>query len=53
MVPAIATTIAFHRRPDARGRLAVLLAALSLALWVGVVLAGRWIAYVDYLMPVE
>ena len=32
---------------------AVLLAALSLALWVGVVLAGRWIAYVDYLMPVE
>jgi hypothetical protein len=53
MVPAIATTVAFHRRPEARGRLAVLLAALSLALWVGVVLAGRWIAYVDYLMPVE
>ena len=53
MVPAIATTVAFHRRPDARGRLAVVLAVVSLALWIGVVLAGRWIAYVDYLMPVE
>jgi hypothetical protein len=53
MVPAIATTLAFHRRPDARGRLAVVLAALSLGLWIGVVMAGRWIAYVDYLFPVE
>ena len=26
-----------------------LLAAVSIALWVGVVLAGRWIAYSDYL----
>lgn len=30
-----------------------LLAALSLAAWIGVALAGRWIAYVDYLLPVE
>jgi hypothetical protein len=28
-------------------------AALSLVLWVGVVLAGRWIAYADYLFPPE
>jgi hypothetical protein len=28
-------------------------AALSLLLWVGVVLAGRWIAYADYLFPPE
>jgi hypothetical protein len=26
-------------------------AALSLLLWVGVVMAGRWIAYADYLFP--
>ena len=53
MVPAIATTMAFHLRPRAHGRLATLLGALSLCLWTGVVMAGRWIAYVDYLMPVE
>ena len=53
MVPAIATTMAFHLRPLARGRLAIALGAVSLCLWTGVVLAGRWIAYVDYLMPVE
>lgn len=28
-------------------------AAVSLLLWVGVVLAGRWIAYADYLFPEE
>ena len=28
-------------------------AALSLLLWIGVVLAGRWIAYADYLFPPE
>jgi hypothetical protein len=53
MVPAIATTLAFHRRPDAHGRLATTLGALSLCLWIGVAMAGRWIAYVDYLLPVE
>jgi hypothetical protein len=29
------------------------IAAVSLLLWVCVVLAGRWIAYVDYLFPEE
>jgi hypothetical protein len=29
------------------------LAALSLTAWVGVILAGRWIAYSDYLFPPE
>jgi hypothetical protein len=53
MVPAIATTLAFHRRPQAHGSLAKLLGVLSLFLWIGVVMAGRWIAYVDYLLPVE
>lgn len=28
-------------------------AALSLLSWIGVVLAGRWIAYADYLFPPE
>ena len=28
-------------------------AAFSLLLWIGVVLAGRWIAYADYLFPPE
>jgi hypothetical protein len=53
LVPAIATAAAFHRRPEAEGGLAKVLAALSLFLWIGVVMAGRWIAYVDYLRPVE
>jgi len=30
---------------------AKLIAMASLLLWIGVVLAGRWIAYVDYLFP--
>ena len=29
------------------------LAALTLVAWVGIVFAGRWIAYVDYLLPME
>jgi hypothetical protein len=33
--------------------LAKVIAAISLALWVGVVLAGRWIAYADYLFAME
>lgn len=28
-------------------------AALSLTAWLGVVMAGRWIAYADYLFPPE
>jgi hypothetical protein len=30
-----------------------IIAAISLLLWLGVVLAGRWIAYRDYLFPLE
>lgn len=29
------------------------LAGISLCAWLGVVLAGRWIAYVDYIFPPE
>lgn len=51
--------IATRKEPDfwnaSRGRraLATAIAMLSLILWIGVVLAGRWIAYADYLFPVE
>jgi uncharacterized membrane protein SirB2 len=55
LLPAIALAALLHingaRKPDSWGT--KLIAALSLALWVGVVLAGRWIAYVDYLFPPE
>lgn len=52
--PAIALAAVVHRvdLKDHRA-FAKLLAALSLVLWLGVVMAGRWIAYVDYLLPVE
>jgi len=29
------------------------IALVSLLLWIGVVMAGRWIAYADYLFPAE
>jgi len=29
------------------------IALVSLALWVGVIMAGRWIAYTDYLYPAD
>jgi cytochrome bd-type quinol oxidase subunit 2 len=55
LVPAIALAAVLHlvsvRKPDARGTKVI--AAVSLLLWIGVVLAGRWIAYVDYLFPEE
>ena len=55
LVPAIALAAVLHfvsvRKPDALGTKVI--AAVSLLLWVGVVLAGRWIAYVDYLFPEE
>jgi hypothetical protein len=55
LLPAIALAGVLHfvsvRKPDAwRTKL---VAAISLLLWIGVVLAGRWIAYVDYLFPEE
>ncbi len=55
LLPSIALAALLHingiRKPDYRGT--KLIAALSLLLWIGVVLAGRWIAYVDYLFPPE
>jgi uncharacterized protein DUF6644 len=40
-------------RSGARRLSARVLAACSLLFWIGVVLAGRWIAYADYLFPPE
>lgn len=37
--------------PPARRASVKAIAAVSLLLWIGVVLAGRWIAYADYLFP--
>lgn len=59
MAMAVTVTLAFHvvakRRPDywESSGVGKLVAAVSLLLWVGVVLAGRWIAYADYLLPPE
>jgi hypothetical protein len=44
---------AFWERSVARRAAAKAVAACSLCLWVGVVMAGRWIAYWDYLFPPE
>ena len=62
MALAIALTLAFNftsahdqaywERTSGRGT-AKLMALASIVLWVGVVLAGRWIAYADYLLPAE
>jgi hypothetical protein len=60
LLPAVALAVALHvisiRKPDfwqARSTRAVVrvIAAASLLLWTGVVFAGRWIAYADYLFP--
>jgi uncharacterized protein DUF6644 len=55
LLPAVALAAVLHivsiRKPDYRGT--KLIAGISLLLWIGVVLAGRWIAYVDYLLPEE
>jgi hypothetical protein len=63
MIPAIVLALVFQRasardpefweRSAGRRASAKVVAALSLLLWIGVVLAGRWIAYADYLFPVE
>jgi hypothetical protein len=53
LLPSVALAALLHikgaRNPDSRGT--KLIAVLSLLLWIAVVLAGRWIAYVDYLFP--
>ena len=63
LVPAVVLAFVVYRlsrkeagyweRSLARRVWARLIAAVSLALWVGVVLAGRWIAYSDYLFLYE
>lgn len=55
LVPALAMSAFVYarvrtREPDA---IAKSFALGSLVAWIGVVLAGRWIAYVDYLFPPE
>lgn len=61
LVPALALAGVFHAtmaRDEAfwsassAGRAgAKIVAAVSLLLWIGVAMAGRWIAYADYLFP--
>jgi hypothetical protein len=61
LIPVIILTVVFTRlgrREDdywdaslSRKRRAKAMASVSLVLWVMVVLAGRWIAYAEYLFP--
>jgi hypothetical protein len=63
LLPAILVTLAFHlvsrQNPEywesspGRRLLGKGVAVVSLMLWLLVVLAGRWIAYADYLIPPE
>ena len=61
LAPAIVLAVVFQRGnakdpcfwEQSRGRRASArtIAAFSLLLWIGVAMAGRWIAYVEYLFP--
>jgi len=61
LAPAVVLAAVFHRamagdsgfweRTRAREIAAKVVAAVSLLLWIGVAMAGRWIAYADYLFP--
>jgi hypothetical protein len=59
LVPAILLAVIFQRastknfweQSGGRRALAKVVAACSLLLWIGVAMAGRWIAYADYLFP--
>jgi uncharacterized membrane protein SirB2 len=55
LLPALAITAAlfFMLRRQPIGKSTRVLAGFGLLCWVGVVLAGRWIAYVDYIFPPE
>ena len=63
MIPALLVTAFFYRQALSepgywnhsqwRVMLARLLALVSLFLWLGVVMAGRWIAYSEYLFWLE
>jgi hypothetical protein len=61
LVPALILAFVVHRatrtdpqfweRSPGRRFAGRVIATLSLALWIAVVLAGRWIAYADYIFP--
>jgi len=54
LIPAILLSLVLarlHRRASISQPTVKVIAALSLLLWLCVVLAGRWIAYADYLFP--
>lgn len=56
LVPAIGVALYLQRCAQRQSVLPMstkLIAAASVLLWVALVLAGRWIAYVDYLIPLE
>jgi hypothetical protein len=63
LLPAVALALLFARtsrqeaalwdRPGPGRVAAKLIAFCSICLWIGVVMAGRWIAYADYLFPIE
>ena len=63
LTPAILLAAVFHlasmkdsyfwERSLGRRATARIIAGLSLLLWIGVVFAGRWIAYADYFFAME
>jgi hypothetical protein len=56
LVPALALTALLYglvRRPTPNRTVTRTLALACLVAWVCIILAGRWIAYVDYLFPPE
>jgi hypothetical protein len=63
LVPALVLAVVFHRatardttfweRSSGRRAVARVIAFVSLVLWIGIVMAGRWIAYSDYIFPPE
>ena len=56
LIPAVVLAVTmqrmFAKNPAPRASVKAV-AAISLLLWFGVVMAGRWIAYRDYIFPVE
>lgn len=56
LVPTLALAALLYslvRRPDSNRVVTRVVALASLAGWVCIILAGRWIAYVDYIFPSE
>jgi hypothetical protein len=63
LIPALILAFIFQRmltleptlwdQPSSQRTLAKIIAAASLLLWIGIVLAGRWIAYSEYLFSPE